>query len=126
MNRSWKRVIWKGPDSFLYTRELPRVFLEKGRLAQERRSATCTSIDFRESYPTLRTSRKPRAKGWCFSHAAADMMSIYYQKNNLAPLTVFSAVGVAIDYYYNDPHVSQWHQSREKQFPQRALKEHYL
>lgn len=89
-----------GPSEFYMSNELPKI-LERGPINQAQRAQSCSPVRLSDQYEFLNTTHSQGDMGWCFAHAAADMMTVHYQKNNPESSHRFSAVGIAIDYFFN-------------------------
>ena len=74
----------------------------RGIKRQQQRASTCTPIDLRNNHEPFQTTRHQGQTGWCFAYSAADLVTHYYQKNNPGLDHRFSAIGMTVDYYYND------------------------
>ena len=79
-----------------------RTAVIRGTQNQEERRTTCTEVDLRESHKPFQKTRHQGETAWCFAYSAADLITHYYQKNNPGSDHRFSAVGMTVDYYYND------------------------
>ena len=81
-----------GVDSgdFLAQTELPRI-TNRGIQSQRARAESCTNIRLSDQYEFLGRTRSQGNMGWCFAHAAADMMTFYYHKNNPGLSSIFGS-----------------------------------
>ena len=90
---NWSEIDPRGVLSAITVRGIQR---------QQQRASTCTSIDLRNGHRPFQSNRHQGETGWCFAYSAADLITHYYQKNNPGLEHRFSAVGMTVDYYYND------------------------
>ena len=98
----------------------------RGTERQQQRASSCTPVDLRNNHVPFQSTRHQGNSGWCFAYSAADLVTHYYQKNNPGFDHRFSAVGMTVDYYYNDYFSSAFESlMRRREMPRNLSNVHF-